>query len=160
MYNKNVHRGTGIPMDPNIKDYVSMSIYHTPEVFDSLKSFIVSEEDLDRSTTITEAPWNKGLPSEYQPRYNTSYPKLSKARKLIQSNNSKGRIWLTNGIECVQVKKNNIWKYLNLGFYIGRVLARKKKTHKALYGSCVICKRFIQVNNLTNHYRFTHLDSQ
>jgi len=31
-----------------------------PEVFDSLKSFILTDEELSRHTTITEAPWNKG----------------------------------------------------------------------------------------------------
>lgn len=132
-----------------------MSIYQVPEVFDSLKTFVISEDEFNEYP-ITEAPWNKGLPSALQPRFGTVYPKLSKARKVIQSENSKGRIWLTNGVNSIQIKKNDIWKYLNNGYYIGRTFNRNKKTTKFLKSSCIICKKEIQVNNLTNHYRFTH----
>ena len=133
-----------------------MSIYRNiPDVFDSLKTFVISEEEFDEFP-ITEAPWNKGLSPELQPRFGTVYPKLSKTRKVIQSENSKGRVWLTNGVDSVQVKKNDIWRYLNDGFYIGRTLIRTKKTTEFLKSSCIVCKREIQVNNLTNHYRFTH----
>lgn len=143
------------------KNLISMSIYHNiPEVFDSLKTFVIDEEDLKLSTVITESPWNKGLSVELQPRFGTIYPKLSKSRKLVQAQNSKGRVWLTNGIDSVQVKKNDIWRHLNDGFYIGRTLIRTKKTTEFLKSSCIICKREIQVNNLTNHYRFTHLGFQ
>jgi hypothetical protein len=74
-------------MDSNIKDYASMSIYHIPEVFDSLKTFILTDEELSRHPSLeVEIPWNTGLPIDQQPFYGKSHTeefkqKMSKIHK-------------------------------------------------------------------------------
>jgi hypothetical protein len=87
-----------------------MNIYSTspiPEEFDSLKSFIFTDKDLEQSTEIIEGKtwcsWNSGVKftEEHKRKISESKTghKLSEVTKDKISKNSKGRIAWNKGIK-------------------------------------------------------------
>jgi hypothetical protein len=124
-------------------------------IFDSLKDTIIDWAQTEPAPDLP--PWNKGLPKELQPRFNTIYQKTSIKTKRLKSKLHKEfpRIWMTNILgNAYHVLKSNTTEYLEQGWIFGRgKLQRKKKQMVCLYASCIICRKHLQVNNLSNHYK-------
>lgn len=90
------------------------------DIFESLKTFVLTEEDLEASTTIVpESPWNKGLPRELQPQYGRKFTKEHRA------NLSASRMGQTRVIGLEQAKKISIANKGRPKTYVTRLRDKK-----------------------------------
>lgn len=93
------------------------------------------------------------------PAYKRIYKPSKQSRdKLKETHKNNPRIWMISPIGNSQhILKSHFVDYYNQGWILGRgKLQRKSKSTKCLYSHCIICRKQIQVNNLTNHFKFKH----
>ena len=89
-------------------------------IFETLKTFTFTEEDLESSTVIIpESPWNKGLPSELQPLYGKKFTKEHRANLSI------ARMGQTRIISPEQAKKISIANKGRPKTYVTRLRDKK-----------------------------------
>lgn len=101
--------------------------------------------------------FGRDVSGSLNPAYRRTY-KPTRATRDLKKKNSKEfpRIWVKNNIESLFILESDLDKYLILGYSRGRIIKRIKQTTVHRKCHCIVCHKEIQINNINNHWKFSH----
>ena len=140
-------------------------------IHNSRHEALLKEKDLQVKLNAVKSPmyineslaqingfFGRDVSGKNNPAYNRSYkPTLETKNKLRKYHKENPKVWVNlNGISK-HLHLSKLDEHILSGWSIGRgKLKRKKKIVSCSFGCCTLCKKELQINNLTNHYRFKH----
>ena len=127
--------------------------------FQKLLRVVKSPMYINESLAATNGCFGRDVSGSLNPAYKREY-KPTKATRDLQKQQAieSPRIWVKNDNESIFILESDLSHYLNLDYEKGRSIKRIKPAPITRNCSCIICRREIQLNNIGNHWKYSHSD--